>query len=84
MTKRETLLKKLSTYQFAALDLQLYLDSHPNDGDTIEKMNRFKEQAKELKKQYEQKYGPLTKSVTEGNNWSWIKAPWPWESEEDC
>ena len=38
MTKREALLKKLSTYQFAALDLQLFLDTHPNDENTIEKM----------------------------------------------
>ena len=42
MTKREALLKKLSTYQFAALDLQLFLDTHPNDENTIEKMNMFK------------------------------------------
>ncbi len=84
MTKREALLKKLSTYQFAAHDLQLYLDSHPDDSETIEKMNRFKEQAQQLKAQYEQSYGPLTKRATDRNNWNWIKAPWPWESEEDC
>ena len=37
-----------------------------------------------LIKEYEQKYGALTKRGEDGNNWSWIKAPWPWECEEDC
>ena len=31
MTKREALIKKIATYQFAAHDLQLYLDTHPKD-----------------------------------------------------
>lgn len=84
MTDRELLLKKISTYKFAALDLQLYLDTHPDDEDTINKMNMFKEKAAPLVEKYERKYGPLTKSETEANNWSWIKAPWPWESEGDC
>ena len=84
MTDREMLLKKISTYKFAALDLQLYLDTHPDNEDTIKKMNMFKEKAAPLVEKYERKYGPLTKSETEMNNWSWIKAPWPWESEDDC
>ena len=84
MTDREMLLKKISTYQFASLDLQLYLDTHPDDEGAIGKMNMFREKAAPLIKEYEKKYGPLKKSATEANNWSWIKAPWPWESEEDC
>ena len=84
MTDREALLKKISTYQFAALDLQLYLDTHKDDAEAIKKMNMYKEKAMPLIEQFESKYGPLRKSVTEGNNWSWIKAPWPWESEDDC
>lgn len=84
MTKREALLKKISTYQFAAHDLQLYLDTHPNDSDTIEKMNRFKAQVKPMVEEFEEKFGPLTKRVENGNNWNWIKAPWPWDNEEDC
>lgn len=84
MTKRDALLKKLSTYQFAALDLQLFLDTHPNDENTIEKMNMFKKQASKAKEDYEKQFGPLQKSATDGNNWNWINGPWPWESEDDC
>ena len=82
MTKREAMLKKISTYQFAALDLQLYLDTHPGDSETVAKMNRYKQQTGELVKDYEEQYGPLTKRSATGNNWDWIKGPWPWENEE--
>ncbi len=83
MTEREILLKKISTYQFAVFDLQLFLDTHPNDKKTLEKMNEYKNAVKPLIKEYEEKFGPLTKSMTSSNNWSWIMGPWPWETEED-
>ncbi len=76
MTKREALIKKIATYQFAAHDLQLYLDTHPGDSATIEQMQRYEEMAAPLIRQYEAR--------EDGNNWDWIKAPWPWECEEDC
>ena len=52
MTKRETLLKKISTYQFAALDLQIYLDTHPNDRAALEKAEKYKAMAGPLIAQY--------------------------------
>ena len=84
MTKRETLLKKISTYQFAVLDLQMYLDTHKNDTETLEKVEKYQLLLQPLKEEYEAKYGPLTKSANDDNSWAWIKGPWPWESEEDC
>ena len=42
MTDREALLKKISTYQFAALDLQLYLDTQKDDTETIKKIISIK------------------------------------------
>lgn len=84
MTKREALMKKLSTYQFAAHDVQLYLDTHPEDKSAIKQAQRFQQLAAPLAEQYEQQYGALTKREADGNNWNWIKGPWPWENEEDC
>ena len=40
--------------------------------------------ARPLIEQYEEQYGPLTKKVTDTNSWTWVKGPWPWESEDDC
>ncbi len=83
LTEREILLRKISTYQFAALDLQLFLDTHPNDKKILEKMKEYRDKSLPLIKEYEEKYGPLTKNMTSTNNWRWIKGPWPWESEAD-
>ncbi len=83
LTEREMLLKKISTYRFAAYDLQLFLDTHPDDEKTMEQMRKYEQLATPLIEQYESKYGMLTKNESDGNNWAWIKAPWPWECEED-
>ena len=36
-------------------------------------MNGFKEKLKPLVEEYEEKFGPLKKSMTSTNMWSWIK-----------
>jgi spore coat protein JB len=82
MTEREIMIKKLSSYQFAAADMKLYLDTHPNDSETIKKMNEYKEKSESLRETYESKYGPLTTNDTMKNKWKWINSPWPWENEE--
>ncbi len=82
MTERAIMLKKLSSYQFLIHDLQLYLDTHPMDKDTINKINETMEKYVPLKEKFEKEFGPLTVNENQSNRWSWIKAPWPWESEE--
>lgn len=84
MTEREIMNKKLSAYQFMVQDLKLYLDTHPMDAETVKKLEEYTEKASKLKKEFEEKFGPLTSSQNNSNRWKWIKAPWPWETEEDC
>ena len=81
VTKREILLKKISTYSFAMLDLQIFLDTHPNDEKTLMKIRKYKAVLMPLVEEYEKEYGPLMKSQ-DTTNWSWVNSPWPWESEE--
>lgn len=82
MTDREILLKKLSSYQFMMDDLQLYLDTHPNDTQTLAKIKELTEMFEPLRKTFEAKYGPLFNDDTQKNKWTWINSPWPWENEE--
>ncbi len=80
MTKRQILLRKISTYSFAMLDLQIFLDTHPNDEKTLAKIRKYREMLMPLREEYENAYGPLTKSEVT-NNWDWVNSPWPWETE---
>ncbi len=76
---RDKLLKELTELDFMATDLQLYLDTHPNDMNALEKFNFISNESKKAKAQYEKKYGPLTSSSESFQKWDWVNDPWPWQ-----
>lgn len=80
MSERTALLKKLNAYAFAAYDWNLYLDTHPQDRDAIAMFHKMAEKAEALKREYEEKYGPLTADASRDmEQWNWLDDPWPWE-----
>ncbi len=79
MTGRDILLKKLSSYAFAAHELKLFLDTHPHDRETLKKLEEYEVKAKELKKEFEDKYGLIKRKTDNTSFWSWVNDPWPWE-----
>ena len=81
MTERDMLLKKIGTLKFAVTDIDLFLDTHPGDKSTMKKREEYLDQLKPLVREYEEKYGPLTKRNDDGNTWRWVKDPWPWDTE---
>jgi len=78
---REKLLYDILKYKFALNDLNLYLDTHPNNQEYIMLYSKYLNEEKKACNEYEKKYGPLTldSPYLESNSWMWIKAPWPWE-----
>ena len=79
--ERQKTLYKLQEIAFAAHELNLYLDTHPNDANAIRLYNEYNKQEKMLNDEYERKYGPVDLSDSEGLSmtpWAWIKEPWPW------
>lgn len=80
MSERAALLKKLNAYAFAVVDWNLYLDTHPGDTEAIAMFHRMADKAKQLKQEYEAKFGPLTAEASRDmKHWNWIDDPWPWE-----
>ena len=75
------MLWQMSAEQFAALDTQLYLDTHPNDANALEMLNKYRNNYSAYKKHYEDMYGPVTVNYSGHTNWDWLKDPWPWERE---
>ena len=57
MGDRELLLKKLQAACFALEDIQLFLNSHPNDRNALECFCKYQKIYMELKKEFEEKYG---------------------------
>ena len=80
---RTQMLEKLTAMDFYTLDLNLYLDTHPDDRQAQSKFNSVAREANELRRQYESMYGPLcTRRPMDGYPWPWINNPWPWNKSE--
>lgn len=82
MSKRELLLKRIAAIDFAIVELNLYMDTHPDDDEINEKLNMYREKSSNLRREYESLYGPLTLDNQEKNQWGWISDPWPWNNCE--
>lgn len=79
MNEREQLMKQIMEYEFAAYEWNLYLDTHPNSKMALGYFKDMVKKAKELKKLYTEKYGPITASdVKSDTEWTWVNEPWPW------
>lgn len=80
---RENLLKRLTMLDFMAVDMQLFLDTHPDDTNAIAKYNSIIREADNLRAQYEKSVGPLFlfRSYSPTENFQWIDNPWPWENK---
>lgn len=83
--EQEALLNQWQQYNFATIDLKLYLDTHPNDNNTLQLYNKYNNILKEITVKYEKQYGPLTSNGVNSNSntWTWIKSPWPWEGDDN-
>lgn len=80
--ERARLLYDIQALEFAAVDLNLYLDTHPTDERALLDYNEISRQLKELKTKYEDCFGPLTNfgNAPGGcDHWKWLDEPWPWE-----
>ena len=79
------LLRCLQEYNFAAYDMLLYLDTHADDKKAFEIFKQLVEKTRELKKEYESKFGPLTAMSAAGfDTFKWLESPWPWEKEANA
>ena len=81
MHEQLTLLHELQAVEFAALELNLYLDTHPTDQRALMDFNAYACRLKMLKEMYEQQYGPILNFGFSPSRypWQWIEGPWPWE-----
>lgn len=78
-----TLLGELTALEFAADDLQLYMDTHKNDKETFQMLKNYLEKAEKARKKYVKVCGPVSREdIREFNEYEWLRGPWPWEYTE--
>ena len=66
--------------QFAAWELHLFLDTHPDNAEALRKQQEYTEKTNALIAEYEANYGPLRTSG-DMDRWAWVNDPWTWETE---
>lgn len=82
MENRESMLKNLQAYNFAAYDMLLYLDTHPDDKKAFEMFQSLVTKTRELIAEFEKAFGPLTAyGAAAFDCFGWLASPWPWEKE---
>lgn len=84
-SEREELMTKIIQIGFFLDDLTLYLDTHDNDIQAIQLYNGKAKEYAELRKEFAQKYYPLSKLCIpycindNETTFCWQEGPMPWE-----
>lgn len=79
MTKCE-LQRRIDEVQFVCVELNLYLDTHPDDEAAQRDYMSYSRELSELIEQYERQYEPLLNFGHCGTDTgSWVYSKWPWE-----
>lgn len=81
--ERDVILQKLMELDFIAIDMSLYLNTHPDNTEAITEYRKVIAAAEEIRMKYEAAYGPLCSFRSDaGKNdktWQWKNDPWPWQ-----
>ena len=79
----DELLKKLSELDFIAVDLALFLNTHPDNTEAIKTYNQIITAADAVRMKYEEAFGPLCSFrsyAANTNHWEGTHDPWPWQT----
>ncbi len=86
MTERKSRSKLINEIQiagFAAVEANLYLDTHPYDTEALNALERYSEARLAAIDEYESLYGPLFAFGNgDSDSYQWVKDPFPWEKED--
>ena len=79
-SEQDEMMANIGQYSFMAHEMNLWLDTHPEDREALRKFHEFRDKANDLIKDYERKYGPLSVSgdVSKQTPFNWVTTKWPW------
>jgi spore coat protein JB len=74
-------LEELQQVDFALVELNLYLDTHPTDLQALQQFNQLAQRSRHLRYDFEMRYGPMMNFGHSFSRfpWQWPETPWPWQ-----
>ncbi len=77
----QALLQRIGEVRFALVELQLYLDTHPEDLDATNDFNSYAVTLDRLCSEYTERFGPLENYGNSTHDaGSWVYQKWPWQN----
>ena len=84
-TPRDSLLLQIDILEFYAHEMNLYLDTHPQDQKALAIFIKYSQLAREAREKFENQFGPLIVNNSQNpKTFTWIVKPWPWQKERMC
>lgn len=80
---KESLLKRIQALAFAKTETELYLDAHPDCTAALEYYRDIVRELRERMDEYEGAVGTIRQENENGERWSWVNKPWPWQRGEE-
>lgn len=75
-----TELRELMALDFVTAEMNLYLDTHPQDSQAFATFQTFLKLYDEGKKEYTARFGPLCLTdLASAKSYTWLNDPWPWD-----
>ncbi len=79
---RESLMRDVQISQFALVEANLYLDTHPDDCEAMKAIIDYSEKFSCAVEKYQENCGPLFADSSDSVPFEWVTSPFPWETED--
>lgn len=76
------LLRKIQELAFMKVECELYLDAYPECKMALDQYKDIVKQYAALTERYENEFGQIRQENTHGDEWKWVKSPWPWQADD--
>lgn len=79
--ERYDLICQIGKISFTMDELRIFLDTHPDCREALERFDKLAERRSVLIRKFEESYGPMNfyNNNSCSREWRWVDAPWPWE-----
>lgn len=78
-----TPLGEVMALDFMVKELNLYLDTHPDDKEAFSLLKSVISLSDEAREKYVSMYGPISvRDLKKCSKYTWLRDPWPWEYDE--
>ena len=79
-TLDSTPLTEMQAIDFVVDELELYLDTHPEDAEAFALYQTMLALQQEARERFVKRCGPIQQTDMLGmNSYAWLNAPWPWD-----